>query len=172
MVSRQEKRMKTLRWSCPWQDSSLLLGLLLWSLLPSPTASQDLPAQLHALKMAIPDSQRRIASSIRTAARMVDQNGLATAQAKLGPAVRWHGQMGMEVFIYTSTLTHATLDTLRQHRVHVLRSNAQCAIVYAAVPPDTLEPVAQLPFVHSIALPVYGKRRTGSVTSEGDAVMR
>jgi hypothetical protein len=102
---------------------------------------------------------------------MVDQNGLATAQAKLGPAVRWHGQMGMEVFIYTSTLTHATLDTLRQHGVHVLRSNAQFAIVYAAVPPGTLEAVAQLPFVHSLALPVYGKRRTGSVTSEGDAVM-
>jgi hypothetical protein len=103
---------------------------------------------------------------------MVDQNGLATAQAKLGPAVRWHGQMDMEVFIYTSTLTHAALDTLRQHGVHVLRSNAQFAIVYAAVSPDTLEVVAQLPFVHSIALPVYGKRRTGSVTSEGDAVMR
>ena len=39
--------MKALRWGCPWQGRGLLLGLLLWSLLPLPTASQDLATQLH-----------------------------------------------------------------------------------------------------------------------------
>jgi hypothetical protein len=50
--------MKAPRWGCPWQGSGLLLGLLLWSLLPSPTASQDLATQFQALKAAVPDSQR------------------------------------------------------------------------------------------------------------------
>ena len=82
--------MKALRWGCPWQGRGLLLGLLLWSLLPSPTASQDLATQLHALKTAIPVSQRRIASSVRAAAQMVRQSGMATARAQLEPALRVH----------------------------------------------------------------------------------
>ena len=52
MVSRQERRMKALRWGCPWQGGGLLLGLLLWSLLPSPTASQDRATQLPALPVS------------------------------------------------------------------------------------------------------------------------
>ena len=40
--------MKALRLGFPWQGGGLLLGLLLWSLFPSPIASQDLASQLHA----------------------------------------------------------------------------------------------------------------------------
>ena len=163
--------MKVLCWGCPWQGRGLLLGLLLWSLLPLPTASQDLATQLHTLKMAIPDSQRRIASSVRAAAQMMRQSGMATARAQLGPALRVHST-GVEVYIYTSTLTSAILDTLRQHGVRVLRSDAQFAMVHAIVPPDALEVVAALSFVRWIDLPTYSVRRTGSVTSEGDTVMR
>ena len=79
--------MHALRWSCPGQGSGLLLGLLLWNLLPSSAASQDLARQLHALKMAIPDSQRRIASSIRAAAQIASQSGMAAARAQLEPCV-------------------------------------------------------------------------------------
>ena len=163
--------MKVLRWGCPWQGRGLLLGLLLWSLLPLPTASQDLATQLHTLKMAIPDSQRRIASSVRAAAQMMRQSGMATARVQLGPALRVDSA-GVEVYIYTSTLTSAILDTLRQHGVRVLRSDAQFAMVHAIVPPDALEDVAALSFVRWIDLPTYSVRRTGSVTSEGDTVMR
>jgi len=172
MVSRQEKRMKAPRWGCPWQDSGLLLGLLLWSLLPAPTASQDLATQLPALKAAIPDSQQRIASSIRTAAQMVRQSGMATARAQMGSGVRLQSPGSIEAYIYASTLTPATLDTLRQHGVRVLRSNAQFAMVYAIVPLDALAAVAALPPVRWIGQPAYSVRRTGSVTSAGDTVMR
>src|ERR1700704_4389340 len=112
MVSRQEKRMKAPRWGCPWPGRSLLLGLLLWSLLPSPTSSQDFATQLQALKTAIPDSQRRIASSVRAAAEIVNQNGMAAARALMGPGVRWHSSKAIETYIYLSTLTPATLDAL------------------------------------------------------------
>src|SRR5712691_2215572 len=99
MVSRQEKRMKAPRWGCPWQGSGLLLGLLLWSLLPSPTASQDLATQLHTLKATIPDSQQRIASSVRTAAQIVSQSGMAAARVQLEPGLRLHSpEAAVEVY--------------------------------------------------------------------------
>jgi hypothetical protein len=72
-------------WGCAWQDGGLLLGLLLWSCLFSPTASQALATQIHTLKMAIPDSERRMASSVRTAVQMVRQHGMATTRAQM----RW-----------------------------------------------------------------------------------
>ena len=159
-------------WGCPGQGGGLLLGLLLWGLLPSPTASQDLATELHTLKTAVPDSERQIASSVRAAAQMVRQRGMATARAQMGPGVRLHSLGTIEVYIYASTLSPAMLGTLRQHGVHVLRSDAQFAMVYAAMPLDALEVVAALPFVRCIGLPAYSVRRTGSVTSEGDTVMR
>ena len=96
--------MKALRRGFPWQGSGLLLGLLLWGLLPSPTASQDLATQLQALKTAVPDSQRRIASSVRTAAQMVSQNGMAAARAQMEPGLRLHSSgNARSLYLYLDT---------------------------------------------------------------------
>ncbi len=157
----------------PMQGGWLLLGMLLWSLLPSPSASQDLASQLHALKAAIPDSQRRIASSIRAAVQMLAQHGIATTRTQVEPMLRVSSYGEVEVYIYnTSMLTPATLDALRQQGVQVLRSEAQFGIVYATVAMEALESIAALPFVRWIGAPSYSVPRTGSVTSEGDTVMR
>jgi subtilisin family serine protease len=164
--------MKALRWGCPAKGCGLLLGLLLWCLLSSPTASQDLATRLYTLKMAIPESQRRIASSLRAAAEMVGQNGMATARAQLGKGLRLRSPGAVEVFIYASALTPDMLNALRQHGVGVLRTNEQFAMVYAAVPFNALEAVAALPSVRWVGSPVYSVQRTGSVTSEGDQAMR
>ena len=86
--------------------------------------------------------------------------------------MRLDDSMAIETYIYTSTLTPATLATLRQHGVRVLRSDAQFAMAYATVPLRALADVAALPAVRWIAKPAYSMRRTGSVTSEGDTVMR
>jgi subtilase family protein/PKD domain-containing protein len=172
MVLQQEKRMKAFRRGCPWQGSGLLLGLLLWSCLPSPTASQDLTRQLHVPKASSPDAKQRIASSIRTAVQMVRQNGMDTARAQMGRGVRWHNSRDIAVYLHTSILTTAILDTLHQHGVRVLRIDAPSAIVYATVSYEDLEKVGALSSVRWIELPRYSVRRTGSVTSEGDTVMR
>ena len=164
--------MKAFRSGFPWQGSGLLLGFLLWGLLLSPTASQHLATQLQALKTAVPASQRRIATSIRTAVQMVSQNGLDAARAQVEPGLRLHSPGYAEVYIYTSTPPPATLDVLRQHGVQVLRSAAQFGLVYARAPLDSMETVAALPFVRAIGPPAYSVRRTGSVTSAGDTVMR
>src|SRR5215510_13258375 len=117
--------MQALRWGYPWQSRGLLFGFLLWGLLPSLSASQELPTPPHPVKTAIPVSQQRIASSVRAIAQMVRQDGMDTARARMGRGVRWQSPGGdgkMEVYIYASPLTQAKLDTLRQHGVHVLRS--------------------------------------------------
>jgi subtilisin family serine protease len=90
----------------------------------------------------------------------------------MGQGVRWHNSRDIAVYIHTSILTIAILDTLRQHGVRVLRSDTPSATVYATVSHEDLEKVAALSSVRWIDLPRYSKRRTGSVTSEGDAVMR
>jgi len=164
--------MKTLRLGFPWQGGGLLLSVLLWGLLPSPGASQDLASQLQALKTAIPASQQRIASSLRDAVQMVAQHGVATARTKMEPLLRFSRTGAVEIYIYTSTLTPEALATLRQHGVRVLRSDEQFGMVYATVALDALETIAALPFVRWLGPPSYSVQRTGSVTSEGDTVMR
>lgn len=164
--------MKAFRPGVPWQAKGLLLGILLWGLLPSPTTSQDDPTPRQVLKPDVPASQWRIAASVRTAVQMVSQSGMDAARAQVEPGLRLHNPGHAEVYMYTSTSPPATLDTLRQHGVQVLRSALQFGLVYARVPLHAMEAVAALPFVRSIGLPAYSMQRTGRVTSAGDTVMR
>src|SRR5262249_59169341 len=85
MLSRQEPCMYIPRLSFPWQGSCLLLAVLLWGVLPSPSASQDLASQLQVLKPALSDSQRRIAASILTAVQTMAQHGIATTRTQIEP---------------------------------------------------------------------------------------
>src|SRR6266436_3750372 len=109
--------MKALRLGFPWQGGGLLLALMLWSFLPAPSASLDLASQLHALKTSSTDSQRRIASSVRSAAQIVAQRGVAAARTQMEQMLRVRSAESVEVYIYTFTLTPAILATLQQHGV-------------------------------------------------------
>jgi hypothetical protein len=102
---------------------------------------------------------------------MVSRHGMTTARAQMGPGVHLDDK-GIEVYMHASTLPPTLLDALHQHGVGVLRINTEFAIVHATVPPATLAAVAELPFVRWIGTPAYSVRRTGSVTSEGEMVMR
>src|SRR5262245_63551194 len=102
---------------------------------------------------------------------MMRQVGMDTGRARMGRGVRWQStgaDVKMEVYIDASPLNQATLAALRQHGVHVLRSEARFGMVYATMPLYVMETVVALPFVRCIRLPVYSIRRTGSVTSAGD----
>ena len=85
-------------------------------------SESEVDARLHALKAAIPDSQRRIASSIRAAVQMLAQHGIATTRTQVEPMLRVSSYGEVEVYIYTLMLTPATLDALRQQGVQVLRT--------------------------------------------------
>src|SRR5262245_7201684 len=167
----QEKYMKALRLGFPWQGSGLLLGLLLGSFLPALSAGQDLASQLYALKPSVSDPQRRIASSVRAARQIVAQYGAAAARTQMQRMLRVESAETVAVYIHISTFTPETLATLQQYVVQVLQSDAQLGVVYAIVAFGALENIAALPFVDRIGPPVYGVRRTGSVTSEGDTAM-
>src|SRR5262249_30522564 len=135
-------------------------------------ASQDLTTQPPTLQTAIPDPQQRIASSVRSAAKIVSENGMAIARVQMGRGVRWHDSRAMEVYIHAAPLPPDMLGTFRQHGVRVLRSNAQYGLVHAAVLPEALRDVAALHSVRWSGHAGYSVRRTGSVTSAGDTVMR
>jgi hypothetical protein len=147
---------------------ALWVVILAWGLLPLPTRSQNLAAR----KATGSASQLRIASSLHTAVQLVAQHGALTARTMVGRALRLYSNGTVEVYLYVSTLTPETLQVLDQYGVQVLQSDPLSGIVYAIVPIEALETIAALPFVRWISQPSYSVLRTGSVTSEGDVVLR
>lgn len=115
---------------------------------------------------------QRVASSLRAAASLVSQYGMATTRQQLGPMLRFQPADHIEVYLYTTTLTPETLDVLRAHGVQPSRSHSASGIVYASLPLTALDLVAELPFVRWIGQPSYGHVRVGSVTTEGDRATR
>ncbi len=164
--------MKVFRLGVAWQGRALLLGLLLWSLSLTPGASQELADPLHTPRMAIPEDQRRIAAAVRAAAQLGHASGSMSAQTRVGSVRQGQAAQGLDVYLYTTAVTPATLDTLRQAGVQVLQSDTASGMVYATVDPGRLTQIAALPFVRWVGPPSYAVRRRGSVTSEGDAAMR
>ena len=143
----------------------LLGAWLLGSLWLSSTIAAPLPATM-------PEAQRRIASSVRTAAQLAAQHGVPMARTMMPPTLRLQAAGTIEVYLHTTALTPNVLDELRAYGVHVLQSDAFSGIVYAQLPIATLETVAALPFIRWVGPPAYGVRREGSVTSEGDTRMQ
>lgn len=78
----------------------------------------------------------------------------------------------VQVYIEVREMTDANLEELRMAGATIeLKDEAQ-RIVQAEVPLARLEQVAELPFVRLVRLPKYGIRHTGSVTTEGDAILK
>lgn len=78
----------------------------------------------------------------------------------------------VQVYIRVSSLNTANLNALKAAGVTVQLTDAKRNIVQAMVPASALQSVAALSFVNSVSLPRYGYANTGSVTSEGDAVLK
>jgi hypothetical protein len=78
----------------------------------------------------------------------------------------------VQVYIHVSSAGTANLNALKSAGVTVQLTDTKRGIVQAMVPADRLESVAALPFVGSMSLPQYGYTNTGSVTSQGDTVLK
>lgn len=164
--------MQALRLGSGWSGHGLLLGLALWSTLLTPGVSQELADPLTQARTEVPEAQQRIAAAVRAAAQIVRTQEHAAAQTRLAPVFRVEASQALDVYLYTLGPPAALLDTLRHLGVRVRRSDDAAGIVYASVPLERLSAVAALPSVRWIGPPDRAVRRTGSVTSEGDAAMR
>jgi subtilisin family serine protease len=78
----------------------------------------------------------------------------------------------IQSYIYFSDAPPNYLATLKQLRIRIEIVNADFGMLQAWVPFAKFDELAALNFVNSVTLPDFAVKMTGSVNSEGDAVLR
>ncbi|MEX0786356.1 MAG: S8 family serine peptidase, partial [Dehalococcoidia bacterium] len=76
------------------------------------------------------------------------------------------------VFIEVAATDGATVDDIAATGARIERVSGEYGIVQAYVPPDELRVVSALPGVTNVRLPDYPVLNTGSIMTEGDAVLQ
>ena len=97
--------------------------------------------------------------------------GLA-APALLNKLVRVDEDGNVQCYIRVLTFGTDERTQLEAYGAEVELVNMEVNLIRAWIPLAVLEEVAQLPFVRLITPPDYAVTRTGSVTTEGDAVLK
>ena len=122
------------------------------------------------------DKDSRVSPLLRaTAERLgdgtVSARQLGAGEDLLSDMVKVNGEGKVEVYVYFSELGEADLEDLYSLGFDREIVNEKLKIAQGWLPPGNLERAAALGSVDKITEPVYGHTRTGSVTSEGDALM-
>ena len=77
----------------------------------------------------------------------------------------------VQVYVLLSAVNDDTVADLTAAGATIEITDARRRRVQARVPVSRLRAVAQLPFVDAVRLPSYARRRSGVVTTEGDAIV-
>jgi subtilisin family serine protease len=88
------------------------------------------------------------------------------------PLVKIDDAGDIQTYIYLQNTDKENISKLESMGVKIEIVNAKYDIVQAWIPFDKIEEVSNLSFVKKITPPSYGRPRTGSVNSEGDAVIQ
>jgi hypothetical protein len=78
----------------------------------------------------------------------------------------------VQVYIFVTEVTEQNLSELQNAGVRIELQDKRQRIVQARIPVTRLEEVGALPFVRLVRLPDYGVRQTGSVDTQGDAILK
>jgi hypothetical protein len=78
----------------------------------------------------------------------------------------------VQVYILVTEVTEQNLRDLQNAGVRIELQDKRQRIVQARIPVTRLEEVGALPFVRFVRLPDYGVRQTGSVDTQGDAILK
>ena len=78
----------------------------------------------------------------------------------------------VQVYVLVTSVTDENLRELQSAGARVELQDKRQRIVQARIPVTRLEEVGALLFVRFVRLPDYGVRQTGSVTTEGDAILK
>ncbi|HEV8674910.1 MAG TPA: S8 family serine peptidase [Methylomirabilota bacterium] len=159
-----------------------LLGLVLLALAAgaSPAGAQELRPAGSVHPSAFPTSEpaRKIAPRLRGLAAGFRAQGIAQHNAAvLGAARRFSSAMlkvddagRVQVYVRVTDTSDDSLARLRQHGLDVEIVEPRSAVVQGWLPVENLEGLAGEPGVLKIRPPSYATPRTGSVTSQGDAI--
>ncbi len=94
------------------------------------------------------------------------------AEALSTPFVHVRNDGAIQVYFYLSRVGPAELSALAGYEAEVEVALEQEGLVQAWIPFDRIEEVADLPFVERVGRPHYAHIRKGSVTTEGDAILK
>ncbi len=116
------------------------------------------PVSLTIARPAMRLSREALPKSVRDAmqVRMLRVNSNAEAQ----------------VYILMNAVTEENLNQLKANGVTIEMTDAAGHRVQARIPVTRLQAVGALPFVNFVRLPSYAVRMTGSVETEGDAILQ
>ncbi|HEV2494479.1 MAG TPA: choice-of-anchor D domain-containing protein [Terriglobia bacterium] len=91
--------------------------------------------------------------------------------AILGRRLRMNSRDEAQVYILMTAVTDVYLRQLRDEGATIELTDPGHRRIQARIPASLLQSIADLPFVNFIRLPSYAVRRTGSVDTEGDAIL-
>lgn len=119
----------------------------------------------------------KVASRLAQASGAVSlsvQSGLAPAPLaeSLSGFARFDEWGRVEVYITLDYVDESTLNALRDAGVEIEIYDTSQRLVQGWIAPSQVEAVANLPVVTFLDLPNYGMTNAGSVTTQGDAVIR
>ncbi len=141
---------------------------------PSPSGYPKLNSRLAELARAVPQRRGPIAEGERIpppAGFSVEKLPKSVRDSVRTRRMRINNDAEVQVYILVDEVTDEKLDALRRAGATVELKDAPRRLVQARVPVTRLEEVADLPFVQFVRLPNYGIRRTGSVDTQGDAIL-
>ncbi len=130
-------------------------------------------------KSSLSISENKISSNIRRAIQKLNVHGVTLFNSQSKAAASFSSRMvkidnfaNIQSYIYLSDTSPEHLAALEQQQIKIEIVNEEWGIVQAWVPFTRFNDIAQLDFVTRIAPPDYAITFTGSVTTEGDAVLR
>jgi len=153
---------------CPWMLRGQGTG--------SPVSSK-LTTVLADLARAVPQdfgpaTDRVAPTAPMESAKPLDREALpkSVRDALKGRLLRMNSRDEVQVYILM-LVTDANLSRLKSSGVTIEITDAAHRRVQARIPVSRLQAVADLPFLNFVRLPSYGVQLTGSVDSEGDAIL-
>ena len=139
--------------------------------------TQDDAEEKPSSGVTIPGSHK-VSPSLRAIIDQMVARGMTRQNAReLGAfalsnrIVRVNEEGGIQTYIHVHTFGTEERALLESHEAIIEIANEELRIIQAWIPFDRIYEVAELAFVKRITPPSYGIPRTGSVTSEGDAIL-
>ncbi len=157
-----------------------LLALLLTSLILNPGSSESGPTPRKILlEKNLTAAEQKIHFNIRLAIKKLQSRGVTLLNAASKKASTFStalvkiDDLGfIQAYIYLTDVNPAALSALKQHQCRIQIVNSEWKIVQAWIPFTQFVEIAKLEFVQAIRPPDYAIKLTGSVNTEGDAVLR
>jgi subtilisin family serine protease len=121
----------------------------------------------------------RVSPNLRAVMNKMKARGITTQTARQLEApslsnslVRVNDEGKIQTYLHVHYLGAQQKALLETYEIVIEIVNEEFGLVQAWVPFEKIDDVAMLPFIKRITPPSYGTTRVGSVTTEGDAILR